>query len=170
MGSSEIGASAVLPVVPLLSIRFETPPTIGKTDNNNNNKSPAADVGSIIPSLMSLTLSPPSPTSAPFSVRSLRRNGHRQTKSSYAPKEVARCFEIVEVERTNKTRREFAHIAREVTRENFEPLAGTKLLFAYYTYPNGKKVKGIAMAHGDGRCWPAGGASRENYDYSKSRL
>lgn len=143
MGSSEIGAATVLPVVPLLSIRFETPPatpTIGKTDDNNNNKSPAADVGSVIPSLMSLTLSPPSPTYAPFSVRSLRRNGHRQTKSSYdEPKEVARCFEIVEVERTNKTRREFAHIAREVTRENFEPPAGTKLLFAYYTYPNGKK-------------------------------
>jgi len=48
-------------------------------------------------------------------------------------------IEIVEVERTNKTRREFAQIARDVTRECFEPPAGSRILFAYYTFPTGKR-------------------------------
>lgn len=48
-------------------------------------------------------------------------------------------LEIVEVERTNKTRREFAQIARDVTRECFEPPAGSRILFAYYTFPSGKR-------------------------------
>ena len=50
-------------------------------------------------------------------------------------------LEIVEVERTNKTRREFAQIARDVTRECFEPPAGSRILFAYYTFPSGKRVR-----------------------------
>ena len=54
-------------------------------------------------------------------------------------------MEIVEVERTNKTRREFAQVARDVTRENFEPPAGSRILFAYYSYPTGKKVSFVLL-------------------------
>lgn len=36
-------------------------------------------------------------------------------------------------------------MAREVTRENFEPPAGSRILFGYYTYPSGKKeLVGVA--------------------------
>ena len=127
-------------------------------DSNNNKQRGDGEADLLIPSLMSLTVSPPRMTSlhlarlrsrAPFPPPNFCPLYSATFQSSpyiYASSTPSlflhqRCFAIVEVERTNKTRREFAQVAREVTRENFEPPAGTRILFAYYTYPSGKKVR-----------------------------
>ena len=167
------GSIKTSPVVPLLSIPLEflrpqrqksitalNESTVGLKgiDSNNNKQRGDGEADLLIPSLMSLTVSPPRMTSlhlarlrsrAPFPPPNFCPLYSATFQSSpyiYASSTPSlflhqRCFAIVEVERTNKTRREFAQVAREVTRENFEPPAGTRILFAYYTYPSGKKVR-----------------------------
>jgi len=172
-------------------------------NNNNNNtaiinvdKSIGADVDqekvdSVIPSLMSLNLSPPSflaprfahPVNdltmeglfAPASGRhttpgqfELLKGGVASSSRHGATKEKVNVkddrLEIVEVERTNKTRREFAQVARDVTRENFEPPAGSRILFAYYSYPTGKKeLIGVASFQDFNRHSSRAG-NKEDYD------
>lgn len=145
------------PVIPLLSIPLESlRPLQGRRKSlltpSPEKKSVIIDDGddvvdSVIPSLMSLTLSPPviipclpSPPDVPCPPIA------RYDKTPLPPPSFhQRSVTIVEVERTNKTRREFVFVAREVTRENFEPPAGSRIIFAYYTYPSGKKeLVGVA--------------------------
>lgn len=141
------GSLKTSPVIPLLSIPFESLLPRNKTDEKE-----VGDVDSVIPSLMSLTLSPPkisqlsSPPKIPrLTFTRLRSHRNESPKPPPPPSFQPRSFDFVEVERTNKTRREFAFVAREVTRGNFEPPAGSRLLFGYYTYPSGKKeLVGVA--------------------------
>ena len=131
-----------------------------------------SDPNSVIPALMSLSLNVPIQRESrlPATAKSTANAVHppEATKSFDIPVQPTKSFvqpllmteprpvdglvpllrrgvervEIKEVERSNKTRREFALVARDVTREYFEPPAGSRILFAYYTYPSGKKVRG----------------------------
>jgi len=93
-----------------------------------------APVDALIKPLMSLQieLNPPKLKSSNFNCIGLKKDCPDISA-------IKNHFMITEVERNNKTRREFARIARDVSSENYEPPAGSRLLFGYYTYPTGKQ-------------------------------